>query len=54
MSAGSQRADVEGERDGTQEQKNEPVKEVNEGSEMTSFALGTLKANEAQDVHSPD
>ena len=51
MSAGSERADVEGGRDDAQERKDE---RVNEGSEMSNLDLRTPKANEAQDVHLPD
>ena len=63
MSAESERADVEGERDGAQERKDERVKRGNEGSGMSGFEQRTPKVssfaavgrdNEAQNVHLPD
>ena len=62
-SAGSEQADVEGERHGAQERKDERVKRVTEGSEMSRSELRTPKASsitgvgrhdEAQSVHLPD
>ena len=63
MSAESERADVGGERDGAQERKDERVKRVNEGSEMSGFEQRAPKVSsfaavgrddEAQNVHLPD
>lgn len=51
MSTGSDRPDVEKERDGAQERKS---RRVNGGSEMNNFELRMSKANEAHDVHMPD
>ena len=54
MSARCEQPGVEGERDGAQERKDEGVKAVNEGTEMSDLELRTPKAYEAQDVHLPD
>ena len=63
MSAESERADVEGERDGAQERKDEGVRKGNEGCEMSSSEQRTPKVSsfaavgrddEAQNVHLPD
>ena len=63
MSAGTERPDVEGEKDGTQERRDQRVTGQNKEREMSTFELraqkvssfsGMEKDDEAQSVHLPD
>ena len=63
MSAGTERPDVEGEKDGAQERKDQRVTGPNKESAMSSFEMRPQKVSsfsemgkddEGQNVHLPD